>query len=1594
MMHRSLAALVCGAGMLVTSSLLGACNSASPGPDLAALTLDECDPAAFVACNQQAAFLSIPIADTGLSLTYSSQWAPARTDRPNWSASSLGLGGWSLDVVQRYDIADGILIGGDGSWRFASGVSAASGGRVVPSFDGSVAYVFDSAGRLVRTVDGHLGIVLLTFTYDSSGRLTSVGGTANSGPAHLTVRRAPDGTPVALEGIDGAVTSVALDTSGLLVGVTNPAGAPTQLTWGPHGLVTSETDALGGVTRFTYDSAGRLVSSTDADGVVQRLSRTTIAGGVEIRATTALGRVSVYRAVHAGGGVRLTYIAPGGATTIETMADNGSRTLSLPDGTRHQIGAQPSAIWGLAAPLLTPDTETRPGSVTSHTTVSEDLRERGDSPYTVAGSITRRINGDDTVETFDPVSRTTTVTDPSGRQSVDTYDARGRLVASRAPGSAPVTYTYDVRGREVAATVGSGSLAQTTRFAYNTSTGTITKTLPNGMVTTEEVDAAGSAATITAADGSMVVESYDAAGRLTGVQPPGGLSYTLGTSPAGRPTAFLPPQVGSDATIETARYDSDGNVVSVSGLGPQPVSVAYDTAGRITGLTFDQGTTSASFDSTSGLVARTSDPDGVTTAYGYSGALLDSLSWSGPLTGSVSVILDANGRAVSESTDGSAALTLAYDASGDLTGIGQLLLTRDPSSGLVTSTTLGSVTTDDQYDSNDQLVRATTSASGKVLLDIRYQRDALGRISAVVQTGADGATTTTAYTYDSAGRVSAVQVAGSTVETDRFDAAGNRIAVASRSGTTKATYDARDELTSWGGTTYTWAPDGALAGAAASAGATAYTYDDLGRLRSVKLTNGHTITYLIDADGRRVGREVDGKLVTGYLYDPAGNVAAETDGTGAVLERFGYDDLGHLALVERGGSTYRVITDQVGSPRLVVDPQTGAIVDAISYDEWGRITSETAPGTIPFGFTGGLLDANTGFVHLGARDLDTVTGRWTGPDALRFGGGDTNLYRYAGGDPVNGTDPTGLRYTISGPCDLLYASLYCNAQTAVDVYRHFFPPSPPPPPPPAWSCTGDCSNRSGWLCSGQCNGGSGLVDCHGYCTGPNGEICQNGDCYFGSDGFLVCAASFCQNQYQSCASECSYQGYGDTHLLTGDATHIDFQAAGEFEAVESPDRNLDVQVRQQPWPGETTIAVTTSVAANVDGDHVGVYTREPSFLIINGAALHATDISEKLPHGGSLQRHGGVIILTWLNNSQLTITDVAGTLSYSLHPAATASPGLTGLLGSAGVANAVKGRDGSVLQLSDPAFGTKLYTQFGDSWRITQAESLFDYQPGESTRTFTDLSIPTANATAASLPASVAASAKTVCGALGVETEPLLDDCILDVGATGDPALAAASAAVAASGIVGTSPAPTTNAGELVLGQPVSGTLRSTSQRNDYTFAASAGDVVFLKARGTCVDGLYWGLFRPDGTRQDFNLTCRDVGRQMLATSGTWTVRVYSDGTAAGAYAFTVLAAPALTTQAISVDQPVTGTVDQIGAWHDYTFSASVGEVVYLKAQGTCVALLYWELYRPDGIRQDFANSCGDMGRQVLAISGTWTVRIYSDTTATGSYAFTVSLSQ
>jgi RHS repeat-associated protein len=97
----------------------------------------------------------------------------------------------------------------------------------------------------------------------------------------------------------------------------------------------------------------------------------------------------------------------------------------------------------------------------------------------------------------------------------------------------------------------------------------------------------------------------------------------------------------------------------------------------------------------------------------------------------------------------------------------------------------------------------------------------------------------------------------------------------------------------------------------------------------------------------------------------------------------------------KSGATYAIISDHLGSPRLVVNTATGAVAQRLDYDEFGRLTNDTAPGFQPLGFAGGLYDPDTGLVRFWARDCDASVGRWTAKDPLLLWSGDANLYAYA-----------------------------------------------------------------------------------------------------------------------------------------------------------------------------------------------------------------------------------------------------------------------------------------------------------------------------------------------------------------------------------------------------------------------------------------------------------------------------------------------------------------------------------------------------------------------------------------------------------------------
>ncbi len=176
---------------------------------------------------------------------------------------------------------------------------------------------------------------------------------------------------------------------------------------------------------------------------------------------------------------------------------------------------------------------------------------------------------------------------------------------------------------------------------------------------------------------------------------------------------------------------------------------------------------------------------------------------------------------------------------------------------------------------------------------------------------------------------------------------------------------------------------------------TTYTYDELGNLTRVVLPSGTQIDYLIDGQNRRIGKKIGGVLTQGYLYDGQLRLVAELDGAGNLVSRFVYGTKANVPdYMIKGGVTYRIITDHLGSTRLMVDVATGTVAQQLDYDEFGNVLTDTNPGFQPFGFAGGLYDSDTGLVRFGARDYDAETGRWTAKDPIRFGGGDTNLYGY------------------------------------------------------------------------------------------------------------------------------------------------------------------------------------------------------------------------------------------------------------------------------------------------------------------------------------------------------------------------------------------------------------------------------------------------------------------------------------------------------------------------------------------------------------------------------------------------------------------------
>jgi RHS repeat-associated protein len=319
--------------------------------------------------------------------------------------------------------------------------------------------------------------------------------------------------------------------------------------------------------------------------------------------------------------------------------------------------------------------------------------------------------------------------------------------------------------------------------------------------------------------------------------------------------------------------------------------------------------------------------------------------------------------------------------------------------------------------------------SGSEIYGTTYTRDALGRITRIDET-IQGASSTKKYEYDAAGRLIKVRD-GSDVLISQYTYDGNGARTSAATPTQNVQLgtnlgcgpsldkpaDAQDRLCRYGDNQYSFNANGQLASKSdvVTSGVTTYTYDGLGRLQTVQLPGGTRIDYVLDMQGRRIGKVVNGALSKAWLYSDSLRPVTQVNSAGQIEATFVYETRPNVPeYIVKSGAVYRVLTDHLGSVRLIVNVADGSVAQRIDYDEFGSMILDTNPGYQPFGFAGGFYDEHTRLLRFGARDYDSSTGRWTEKDPIAFEGRTTNLYEYVDGDVSNTTDPSGggLAYAL------------------------------------------------------------------------------------------------------------------------------------------------------------------------------------------------------------------------------------------------------------------------------------------------------------------------------------------------------------------------------------------------------------------------------------------------------------------------------------------------------------------------------------------------------------------------------------------------------
>ncbi|MDR4484686.1 MAG: RHS repeat-associated core domain-containing protein [Nitrospirales bacterium] len=622
---------------------------------------------------------------------------------------------------------------------------------------------------------------------------------------------------------------------------------------------------------------------------------------------------------------------------------------------------------------------------------------------------------------YDSIHNLTTITDPMGYQTFFTINEDDRLeTIANIGGVNQVSFAYGTPAPNQMKIT--NAFGQQTVFTYDQNSLITNAVDALGHTTSFTYDKNRNLSSVTDVKGERSEVTFDDLGNLVAFTDIKNNKTTLAYESVFNRVARM-----TDAKGQTTNflYDNQGNLKEIISPDGSSDSFLYDSLGNMTSKTDRKNQTIRFTYNAQGLISKKIFPDGSADEFVYDkvGNLLSATDENG----TISFSYDGVDRVTKVMVPGNVEVSYLYDLAGNRTGmiypdgtrftykydLYKRLTGLEANGSKVASYSydiLSRVRTRelgnqisanyDYNDSNQVTGIINRKSTNEIISSFFYTYDSYGnRISSKDSSGE------IQYIYDQISQLIYVTMPdGSTVDYN-LDSVGNRVSVNNAGAIENYSVNEMNQYLKVAGTTFEYDKNGNLIKKSTNGGVVTYTYDFENRLIQVSGPLGNT-RFTYDPFGRRTSK-TNASGTVNYFYDGF-RVLIEKDKIGQILKSFMYGvGIDEILKMSKNGQDFYFNQDGLGS---VTDITNSAedIVESYLYDPYGNI-KHIGSSDNPYYFTGRRFDSETGLYYLRARYYDPKIGRFINEDPIGLGGG-IHLYTYSLNNPINFSDPLGLKF--------------------------------------------------------------------------------------------------------------------------------------------------------------------------------------------------------------------------------------------------------------------------------------------------------------------------------------------------------------------------------------------------------------------------------------------------------------------------------------------------------------------------------------------------------------------------------------------------------